>query len=766
MFKEREEKFKAKTGIERTEILYDSDNIVKRTINDFHKIKQQLDNCTDSTGPSVFFNTLIWKEFINLKKRGIKLRFITEITKDNVVHCKELMKITDLRHLDGVKGNFGIADGKDYGGSASVKEGQPPVELIRSNVKTFVDQQQFFFETLWSKATPAEQKIKEIEEGIEPIQTKVLENLDEINAHLKKTITRSQGRLICSSMGGMQLVYNNFFNMYKDIVKRQKIGEGDGIKWLTFIDDNKDNIDIIKKFLDTGIQVRHIKNLPSMNFSVDSKSIQATIERLDKGGIINRLLVSNEAAYINHFTSFFQELWDNQGINAADRIENIEQGMDYDIEVIRHSSRTWDLYVDIIKSAQSEIFFIFPTSKAFTRQLRAIYLAKLVSRDRNAKVRILTPNNELVEESIKRLLDEEKEIQENENIVNQKILDLDIDSFLKSDIEIRFIEKMSNTKATIVVVDRKHFLVMELKDDAKDTFIEAIGQSIHSTSKAGVLSYVAIFENLWKQSELYYEIKESNEKLKINDKMQREFINTAAHELRTPLQPIISLSSLLKDKTKDEEQKELLDIIIKNARRLKKLTEDILDVTKIEGNTLHLNKEEFCIGSLLQSIIIEFEGCLENNRAIRFDLQFKNIDPNLIVVVVDQNRISQVISNLINNSIKFISKEDGNEYTDGLISINVEKIRTVDGNNNNTNTEVIINIKDNGEGIDSEIYPRLFTKFASKSFQGTGLGLFISKNIIEAHGGRIWAKNNEEGKGATFSFSLPLVKQHLENSFL
>ncbi|MGN6630158.1 MAG: hypothetical protein ACTHKJ_09855, partial [Candidatus Nitrosocosmicus sp.] len=165
---EEEEELKTKDA-EKTEILYGSDKIVERAIDDFHKIKERFDNCTDSTGPSVFFNTPIWKEFVNLAKRGIKLRFITEITKDNIVYCKELKKIAELRHLDGVKGNFGISDGNNYGGSASVKEGQPPVEIMRSNVRTFVDQQQFFFETLWDKSIPAEQKIKEIEEGIEQI---------------------------------------------------------------------------------------------------------------------------------------------------------------------------------------------------------------------------------------------------------------------------------------------------------------------------------------------------------------------------------------------------------------------------------------------------------------------------------------------------------------------------------------------------------------------------------------------------------------------
>ncbi len=230
---------------------------------------------------------------------------------------------------------------------------------------------------------------------------------------------------------------------------------------------------------------------------------------------------------------------------------------------LRKTSYATEQYLDLIKSAQSEIFFIFPTPMAFIRQLKPIYLAKLVSRNRKAKVRILTPSSELVKESINRLVvEEEGEGEETENTNNQKILKLHKDAFFIDDIKIRFIGKMSNTKATIVVIDRKHLLVMELKDDEKDSFAQAIGQSIHSTSKAGVLSYVAIFENLWRQSELYEELKDSNEnlkkaneKLKINDKMQKEFINTAAHELRTPLTPILGLSYMLKYNTKNDKQK-------------------------------------------------------------------------------------------------------------------------------------------------------------------------------------------------------------------
>ena len=292
--------------MEKTEILHGQDNIKKRTINDFHLIQNRLDNCTDSTGPYVI-DTPLWNEFLELKKKAIKLRLITEITKDNIGYSKKIVKVFETRHLDEVKGNFGIADGREYGGGASITKGESPIEFIRSNVKEIVEQQQLVFESFWSKSIPAEQKIKEIEEGIEPIKTKVLENQNEIYNHLKKSIKKSNERFVCCSMGGLQMVYNNFFNLYEDIIERQKKGEDDGIKWLTYIDDNKNNIELVKKFLNAGIQIRHIKNLPSMNFSFDSKNIEATMERMDYGSLMNNLLISNEPAYIKHFTSYFQE---------------------------------------------------------------------------------------------------------------------------------------------------------------------------------------------------------------------------------------------------------------------------------------------------------------------------------------------------------------------------------------------------------------------------------------------------------------------------
>jgi two-component system, OmpR family, sensor histidine kinase VicK len=256
------------------------------------------------------------------------------------------------------------------------------------------------------------------------------------------------------------------------------------------------------------------------------------------------------------------------------------------------------------------------------------------------------------------------------------------------------------------------------------------------------LSYASIFDTLWKQGELY-------EQLKAYSIAQKEFINISAHELRTPIQPILGLSEVLHDKIKDTKQIQLLDTITRNAKRLQRLTDDILDVSKIESQSLKLNKERFNLNDVITNVIDEMminrseskneKNDDDNNNNIKLDYR-----PKDIFVEADRVRVTQVISNILSNAVKF-TKGKGS-----MIFITIEKKQ---------NQEVIVKIKDTGTGIDPEILPRLFSKFASKSYQGTGLGLYISKGIIESHGGRIWAENNADERGATFSFSLPVSKQ-------
>lgn len=239
----------------------------------------------------------IWEEYRKMKDRGVNLRFITEITLDNIHYCRVLAKIADLRHLDGVKGNFGIADGRNYGGGASVLEAHIPTQLIRSNVKAFVDQQQYFFETLWSRAIPAEQKIKEIEDGIIPIRTKLLKNHEEIIKEITRKNNTAKKLSICTSLGGMQMSYNYLFDSYKNVVDKHKSGESkEGRRWLMNIEDKggKDGINLVKKFLNSGIQIRHIKNMPPLSFGVSDKEVAITIEQMEGGEMSQSFLISNE----------------------------------------------------------------------------------------------------------------------------------------------------------------------------------------------------------------------------------------------------------------------------------------------------------------------------------------------------------------------------------------------------------------------------------------------------------------------------------------
>ncbi|MGH9974680.1 MAG: sensor histidine kinase, partial [Nitrososphaeraceae archaeon] len=322
-----------------------------------------------------------------------------------------------------------------------------------------------------------------------------------------------------------------------------------------------------------------------------------------------------------------------------------------------------------------------------------------------------------------------------------------------NEIQIRNIEPTMQTRMTILVVDRIYSLVVELKDDSEEDLKRAIGLATYSNSKSTVLSYVSIFDTLWKQSEL-------REELEIRSMAQNEFINIAAHELRNPIQPILGLSDILQHsdaflvsniKDKARQEKEMIDIIARNARRLQRLTEDILDVTRIEGRTLKLSKQNFVLVEIIREIVEDYTTDIRNSNRKIIIVFSSSKELESTHILADQNRIKQIISNLIDNAIKFTEE--------GTIILTAEI--------EDRHDYITVRVKDTGKGIDLEIVPKLFTKFATKSEKGTGLGLYICKGIVEAHGGRIWAKNNSVEKsignsisgsgGATFGFSLPLA---------
>ena len=540
---------------------------VETVINTIIEFFDQTNNVVyifvDQTRPILTLETETLKEaFIRAKKRGVKLRYITEITEENLTYCKQLLTMVDeLRHLDGIKGNFYLTESSYLAPATFHERGKSASQIISSNIKEIIENQKYVFDSFWYRAIPAKHRIIEIEEGIDFGKT----------------------------------------------------------------------------------------------------------------------------------------------------------------DLIQTPQRILELFLKMIQSAQHEILLIIPTTNAFLREERigAIELLRQAAVERNVRVRIITPPSAVIENILQ---DEGDRIEEKNN--DLKGLEIQYS-------DIRF-EQTAVTTVTILVVDRMRSLAIEKTDDSKLNFMEAIGLSTFSNSEPTVMSYVSIFEGLSIQGEL-------NKQLKAHSLMQEEFINIAAHELRTPTQAILGYSELaMESEELKETELNLLRPIHNNAERLSKIIEDVLSITKIESQTLKLNKVKVDINEKIQDVINDVKNQIKNTDK----LQIVFPEPKEpLYIEADKIRLYQVIANLLGNAIKFTRE--------GTITFST---------NVRDNDELTVIVKDTGTGLHPDILPRLFTKFATKADAGTGLGLYISKSIVEAHGGRMWAENNSDGRGATFSFSLPLAQ--------
>src|SRR5215467_3238082 len=435
-----------KTNPGRIEVVHDSDAIIDTYVHILHNARSRWDYFAEARSLSVvpLAFEAIKKALLEAKARATRLRFITEITKENISYTKDFMEIVELRHLDGVKGNFGVSDSEYIAiSTADVSLSEKSLtttipHAVYSNVIEDIQQQQYLFEILWDKATPAEQRIKEIEEGIERVETIALKNITEIAKRINKNIESSNEIKVASHPGGLELSYNNFLASYKKVLDRHRRGEHKGIRFITTINKNNEGLAIL--LLNEGVQIRHTNNLTPLSFCISNKEFLATAEKMEGGKMISSLLVSNEPIYIDHYNSLFEELWDNS-IDAMVRINDMKEGVDLDdIEVIPRSARSRLLYLDLVKNAKEEILFNFPSSNAFIRQTKmgAVPSAAAAAKERGVKVKILVPYNQEVEDRFK---------QEVEEKLGRPIYN--------PDIEVRYTEQTSVTMATILVVDRK-----------------------------------------------------------------------------------------------------------------------------------------------------------------------------------------------------------------------------------------------------------------------------------------------------------------------
>jgi two-component system, OmpR family, sensor histidine kinase VicK len=730
--------------IETTEIIDGSENILNRAIEGLSFTKERFDNCIDRTCPSSYVLTRqMWDKCIELSNKDVKLMFITEITSENISYCKEIMKIAKLRHLDGIRGNFGISDGRDYRATATMQKGQPPSQAIRSTIKTFVDQQQFFFETLWNKAIPAEKKIIEIEQGIPAEVTEIWYGADNIVNRQLQIITKAKSTVDYCHSSESPSVITTFKPFSHTITRLNKRG----VKQRYITEITEGNIRSCRE-LAKYVELRHLDRVQGTLGIIDGK-IYGAIANTKENHLPTEFIYSNVKTFVDQQQYFFETLW-NKAMPAEQRIIQLEEGIiPESIETLSDPFKIQELAHKLVRSAKKEVLVVFASQNEFLRQqhIRNGFLTPIYSRTKKstAITRSTSKENKLdvritVPTAPKNNIDKPFK---QERPAGAQHLSPTVR------LEIRHIDVGLSTEVSVLVVDRKHSLVIELKDhtskessfdneeNEEERTQKPKGLAIYTNSKGLVVSTVSMFELLWTHIDLY-------EELKLRDIAQREFINIAAHELRGPIQPILGLSEVIRTHKHLSSEGELLSVILNSAARLQRLANSVLDVARIENKSLKLEITAFNMTDLIRSVMENFKNELRNKHGLR--VQF-NPSHRQLLVYADRDRVYQVVYNLVANAVKFTDH--------GLISISANRIH---------HNAVRVSIRDSGQGIDEEILPKLFSKFATSSMaSGTGLGLFISQKIVEAHGGRLYGVNNNGNKlngvgsqGATFTFILPV----------
>ena len=616
----------------RTEVLHGTEDVLNAEVRFFSNTRRRIDTCMHYTRPPLAVGIgQIKKAFLDAKSRGVRLRYLTEITKENISYCKELIKIVDeLRHLDAIKGNFMISE-EEYLAPVNLdEEGKIASQLIYSNVDEIVEQQNYIFETLWNKAIPSEQRITEIEENKTVPRTEVLygaENAVGRGVQFMKNTKETMDILFDSKAPSIVIEIEAYRNGYMNIRKG-------GGKIRAFTEITKDNIHYCKELIKIVDELRHLDGIKG-GIAVNETEYMATTV-LQEAKPLTQVIYSNVKEVVDQGQYIFDIFW-YRAIPAEQKIREIEHGIEPSrIEVIPDTKVSISRSLDLIKSAVKEVLVIFATSETFSLAMNMgiLQLYKEVTQN-GAKIRLLIPDS-----------------QKSQWIVNE----------LKSvvpQVGVRIADKSLQTRITILVVDKTELMIWELKDDSLEDPYEAGGVATYSNNKSIASSYASIFENLWKQTELYQKLKEA-------DKIKDEFINVAAHELRTPIQPILGLADVLRSKLQHGKQEnEYLDVIIRNAKRLQRLSEDILDITKIESKSLGLKKELFNLSEVLLNAIADSNNqIVKENKDHRLKLRLVAPEEN-IFIQADKGRINQVISNLLSNAIKF-TKE-------GSINLAVEK---------------------------------------------------------------------------------------------
>lgn len=507
--------------------------------------------------------------------------------------------------------------------------------------------------------------------------------------------TRSEINIYADSASSLETLG---FKNYLEILNYLK-EKGVRIRYITEI--TEENMQFCKTLMGVIQEFRHLDGIRGA-FGVTDDEFLATAT-LQEVKPVSHAIYSNAKQLVEVQRHIFETLW-NRSILAERRLREIEQDMEPEFfEVINDQKQSTEMITELANSAKKEVLLVLPQSKTMMRLYKLGILNQLVEASRRGiKIRIICPING-----------------DNGGLVKNLTTNYPNISILNG----------TEGEMGLFLIDNSKFFLSEVREEMAKEFSKTLGFGLYSNSISLIQSIRLFFDLLWKSDEL-------NEKLKDHERLQAEFINIASHEIKTPIQAILTYSEILQGEPQKSQAN--VDAIQRNALRLKLLSNNLLDMTRIQSKTLAIRKERFDLSQLVSSIVEDYRHQLKTMPESPVVMQLSC--PEKVVVDADKERVTQIITNLIHNALKFTLQ--------GTITVSVGEDRN----------EVTVSIQDTGMGIDPDMQASLFTKFATKHHSGTGVGLYISKSIVEAHGGRIWGKNNRDGKGAKFSFTLPAVK--------
>ncbi len=714
-----------------TRVVEGEENALDLSLQTLAQIENLFCGYGEKEVPQIFAeNEIFQRMFGDLKNRGIEIRYVTEITSDNIQYCRQIIGKFGfkLRHLDKLKGNFAIADRhRQYWAAASVPN-TGKLQLVWSDLPAIVEQNQFVFDLLWDKATPAEIRFREIEEGTPRYETRIIRDPDQILAETRRMGAGSRRYSISSVSGGLLYAQNHTLQDLNKILEKRRRGQHEGIRWLTTIDES--SIEAAKRFLDLGIEIRHLDKAPTESFGLSEKEVGVTLAQLEGGALNNSALFSNEPGYVEHYSAIFDEQW-KSGIDARMRIKEIEDGIEEPrVRIIRNRGEVRDLYRRMVDEASEEILLLLPTSNAYRRQAKIgiIDAMRTAVLNRGVKVRVLAPA--VYEGS------------GGDPAKTDKVRSQSSTKLIDDLIEYKAIREATGLNTvTILVVDRTRSLIIEQQDDSRENFVDAIGVATYSSRGSTVKANIRFFERMWEEV-AEREREEVLLEKERRSRMEAELLqDILAHDIRNYNQAARLNAELLDEEigsAPPESLRPFVNSVINSIDGSTRLVDRAAKMGKIlaEGSNVRLIPVN--LGETIDNALGVVKKSLREKEIV-----LKKSDGNDTTVLAD-DMLQEVFLNLFSNSAK---------YTDGK-DVRVEVQISPEENG----TDYKISVIDYGHGVADELKPDIFTRYL-KSARGSGLGLSIVHALVsDRYHGKIVVKNRVEGdytKGTVIEMILP-----------